>query len=167
LGNHAGNVVGLVQGAIASIIRLSASFLSRFRHDPSPFSPSHTHLDEPLRKLHRGPASRLCDAVPDAPAAAKGEETHLAFADVVPDKEEHLVRFHALQPFLFRHGVSLLRENKVYEPASASVWSRLAAVDEDVSVIATGVIKSIGQNREKVEVRFLVDAPNQGLDGGR
>src|SRR5262245_24501511 len=64
---------------------------------------------------------------------------------------------------------------QIHEPATPDVQPRMAAMTQDVGVVAPGLFKSVGQDRQAVEGPLAVDAMCQldygavvpGEDGGR
>ena len=64
--------------------------------------------------------------------------------------------------FLHRFLPSLLPQHQIHHPAAADVWSRSAAMAQDVLVAASRFHKGVGQFRHPLEGTVIVD----GLGGG-
>jgi hypothetical protein len=107
------------------------------------------------------------EQVADTVDAGQVEE-HPAQAGVLPTgRPSHSGWVVARTPLLVGHLLALpltalgstLTEHKIDDPTSTNVSdNHIAAVVQDVVVIAPGVLKGVGQDRESVKGPFIVDA---------
>src|SRR5262245_58630925 len=55
----------------------------------------------------------------------------------------------------------LLPEQQIHHPAAADVWTGAAAMGEDVGVLAAGVLKGVGEDRQAVKGTVVVSPPGE------
>ena len=111
-------------------------------------------------------AAVVAEQGPDAAAARTGDQPPPPLADLPAHEAEQLARVAALEPFTLGHRLALAQD-EVHDPAPPDVnLIRVAAVREDLLVLAAGVLERVGEDGHRAEVPRLVHLTreqNRGL----
>jgi hypothetical protein len=120
-------------------------------------------ISKVLRYVHSSTTESIYQ-VPDTPRTSDSEQPELPVAHppAFLEEFEHGLRLGGSLPFVFSHSPGLghrlhIAQDQVQRPATPNMDSGLAAVAQDVGVVASGVFDGVGKNGQSVKSSLIVD----------